>query len=184
MPLPALNPPPKTGNRVLDQWNYELWRKLGEATLTAPLSVTGTSQNITGVLASANASPNLIKNSSNDGKSDSIDAGSNATVRVYGPGGVGSNWNHYRNKVSVGTYAAVTFTGKAYATRYYIGYDTALNTWTISTSFKDVTGDAMVVFSVLTVSAGGGGGSSGGGGAGAGGEGGVGGDGGGYGLLL
>jgi len=178
-----LNPPPLTGNRAFDSWARELYRKLGQATDTAPVSVSGKSANITGILASANAAPNLVKNSTNDGTSDSIDAGTDATVRVYGPGGVGSNWSRYRNGAAVASHAAVTFTGKAYATLYYVAFDTALNSWVISTSYKDVTGDNQVIFSVLTVNGGGTGGSSGGGGAGTGGSGGVGGGGGGYGIF-
>lgn len=175
-PLP---PPPLTGDRALDAWNRELYRKIGQATIEAPIKAL----NITGQLASANASPNLVKNSTNDAKADSIDAGASATVRVYGPGGVGSNWSRYRNAALVQTHAAVTFTGKSYTTRYYIAFDTVLNTWTISTDFKNVTGDNMVTFSVLTVDPGGAGGAAGGGQSGAGGSGGVGSEGGGYGII-
>ena len=149
MPLPPLNPPPHTGKPIFDRWALELWRKVGEAA----------------AMPSESIAANVVKNQTNDGMADSIDAGSSATVRVYGPGGVGSNWSRYRNAALVKTHAAVTFTGKAYATRFYIGYDTRLNTWTISTAFKDVTADNMIVFSVKTVDAGGGGGVSGGGGA-------------------
>ncbi len=162
-----LNPPPITGNKAFDAWARELYLKIGQATNKAPVSISGdadgTSANITGILASAHASPNLVRNITNDGTADSIDAGADATVRVYGPGGVGSNWSAYRNGGLLASYAAVTFTGKAYSTRYYIGFDTSLSSWTISTAFKDVTGDNMIVFSVETVAAGGGGGLSGGG---------------------
>jgi hypothetical protein len=41
MPLPALNPPPRTGQKLLDDWLYLVWRKLGEASNTAPISVSG-----------------------------------------------------------------------------------------------------------------------------------------------
>jgi D-arabinose 1-dehydrogenase-like Zn-dependent alcohol dehydrogenase len=163
----------------------ELYRKIGQATDLAAVSVSGKSANITGILASVNAAPNLVKNSTNDGTADSIDAGADATVRVYGPGGVGSSWTRYRNAASVATHAAVTFTGKAYSTRFYLGYDVLLNNWTISTALKDVTGDSMITFSVKTVASGGAGGIAGGGGTGAGGSGGAdASDRAGYGLLL
>lgn len=165
-PLP---PPPQIFDRALNAWLRQLYEKIGKATDAIPVKST----NITGVLASANAAPNVAKNTSNDATADSVDAGSNATVRVYGPGGVGSNWSRFRNGASVASHAAVTFTGKAYSTRFYVAFDTALNTWIISTSYKDTTGDNMIQFSVLTVASGGGGGSSGGGGTGSGGEGGV-----------
>ncbi len=189
MTLPSganpLNYPPLTGNRALDRWFQELWRKLGESRDTAPLSVSGKSANITGILASANAAPNLVKNTTNDATADSIDAGSDATVRVYGPSGVGANWTRYRNSAAVGTHAAVTFTGKAYSTRYYIGLNTVTASWTISTAFKDVTGDNMVTFSVKTPAAGGLGAVGGGGAGGTGGSGGAdASDRAGYGLLL
>ncbi len=179
-----LSPPPFTGDRVLHSWLQDLYKAVGEATDTAKFSVAGTSNNITGILASANASPNIVKNMTNDATGDSIDAGADATVRVYGPAGLGSNWTRYRNGAQVGAHPAVTFTGKAYSTRYYIGFNPTTGSWTISTAFKNVTGDSLVTFSVQTVAAGGGGGISGGGGSGAGGSGGVGGGGSGYGLLL
>ncbi len=185
MTLPAnrnpLPPPPITGQRTFDSWARELYRAIGGASDSALLR----SENITGILASANAAPNLVKNTTNDATADSIDAGSDATVRIYGPGGVGSNWTRYRNGVAIASHAAVTFIGKSYATRYYIGFNTLIGSWLISTSYKDVTGDYMVVFSVLTVSAGGAGGASGGGSGGSGGTGGVGGGGfSGYGFIL
>ncbi len=177
MALPPLHPPPRGPlvgkDGILSgpwaQWFEVLYRKLGEA----------------GKVPSESVSPNLLKNVTNDAVANSIDAGSSATVRVYGPGGVGSNWNRYRDALLIATHAAVTFTGKAYSTRYYIGYDSVQNTWVISTAYKDVTADQMVIFSVKTVDAGGAGGSGGGGGQAEGGSGGFNpaGDGG-YGLIL
>lgn len=185
MTLPAgqnpLPPPPQIFDRALNAWLRQLYEKIGKATDAIPVKST----NITGTLASANAAINLLKNVSNDATADSVDAGADATVRVYGPGGVGSNWNRFRNGVLVATHAAVTFTGKAYSMRFYIGFDTVLSTWMISTAYKDVTGDNMVVFSVKSVASGGGGGVGGGGGTGSGGSGGTDtSDRGGYGVFL
>ncbi len=181
MALPHLPAPPDDlGSAAGKRWMQLLWRKLGEFSDEAPIKAA----NITGILASANAAPGIIRNLTNDATIDSVDAGASATVRVYGPGGVGSNWNRYRNLALAGSPAAVQFTGKAYSTRYYAALDTVTLQWTISTQLKDVTGDNMVIFSLLTKDAGGGGGASGGGASAAGGSGGVGASGGGYGMLL
>src|SRR2546421_278997 len=88
-------------------------------------------------------------------------------IVVNGPGGAGSNWNLYRNGSLISSYASATFTGKAYNTRYYLGFDVVTQLWTVSLSYKDTTGDNMVQFSVQTNTSNGAGGGTGGGGGGA-----------------
>ena len=177
MSLPHLPAPPrfpivdKDGMLTPEARERELrlWRKLGEYREIPSESIV----------------PNGIKNITNDATADSIDAGTSATVRVYGTGGVGSSWSRYRNKILIATHAAVSFTGKAYETRYYMEFNILTGVWTISTTYRDVIGDNSVQFSVKTVASGGGGGVSGGGGSGSGGSGGVdSGGGSGYGLVL
>jgi hypothetical protein len=90
--------------------------------------------------------------------------------------------------VLIATYPATSFAGKAYATTYYLGFDTATEAWTITTDYSEVTGDTMIVFAVRTHDSNGvtGAGSSGGGSGGDGGTGGSdfdGGSGGGFGRL-
>ena len=46
-------------------------------------------------------------------------AGSSATVRIYGMGGVGSSWTRYTGQ-GTQTFPAGTITGLAYSTTYYV----------------------------------------------------------------
>jgi hypothetical protein len=46
MALPPLHPPPRIDDQILYRWLYELWRKTGEDTATAPLSVSGQSATV------------------------------------------------------------------------------------------------------------------------------------------
>ena len=127
---------------------------------SSPTGLTG------GLTGSANLPMNVPLNSTNNATVDSVDAGSSATIRIYGPGGLGSSWMRFSGQ---GTewYPAGTITGLAYSTSYYV-------VWTGS-SYLAVTGQSQAVSDSYvfvgrptTVSAGGGGGSSGGGGTGGG----------------
>lgn len=195
MPLPALSPPPiNIGGMPKEwvDWFQGLYQKLGKASATAPLSVTGTSDNITGAidlgsahvanrLPSSRAAANLSLNNSNNVTADSIDVdASNCTVRVYGPGGVGTDWSRYEatatGYTTLGPYPATSFVGKAYATTYYIAFDPALSSYIISSDNRLVLPDSYFWVAQVAPNAsfGGGGATSGGGGTGAGGFGGAG----------
>lgn len=196
MTLPALSPPPiNVGGmpKAWLDWFQGLYQKLGKASETAPISVSGNSQNINGAidltsthvanrLPSAHAAANLATNNSNNATADSVDvdAGS-CKIRVYGPGGVGTDWNRFESEVTLGPFPATEILGLAYATTYYVAYDPDTNSYVYSTANKDVIGDRLYwVAKVLpNASFGGGGATTGGGGVGAGGSGG-----GGYGRFL
>jgi hypothetical protein len=113
-------------------------------------------------------------NTTNHATVDSIDAGSSATARIYGVGGVGTSWTRRNGFGTFPVFPAGTITGLAYSTNYYV-------MWTGPT--PTYPGAAYAAFSLLpnalpdnfvfaglvtTVAAGGSGGSSGGGGGGGG----------------
>lgn len=157
-------PPPPLGNlpKELEMWLIQIWRKLGSAADSADIDITGVSANITGAIdleeqvSGRLGTVNLVRgaglNITNNAICDStpVDA-SNTTVRVYGPGGVGSAWDVFQNRVQVlSGIEAVSFTGKSYATDYYVTYDTNTHEWSITTEYKETTGDDMVRFQVRT----------------------------------
>lgn len=115
--------------------------------------------------------PNDPTNTTNFATVDSIDAGSSATVRVYGTGGVGTSWtrrNGYGGPDPV--FPAGTITGLAYTTTYYIAWNGSA--YVAFTSFPNIMPDNYVwAGKVVTVASGGGGGTGGGGGSGGGGGG-------------
>jgi hypothetical protein len=137
--------------------NYSPYVIYGGAT---PAAVVG------GLAGSNNIQPNLPLNSTNNATVDSIDAGSSATARIYGPGGVGSAWMRFSGQGTT-SFPAGSITGLAYSTAYYV-------MWTGSayqafTQLSQALVDSYVfVGKVTTVASGGGGGSSGGGGTGGG----------------
>ena len=115
-------------------------------------------------LTSADQPPNAPFNNTNFATVDSIDAGADATIRIYGTGGVGSSWTRttgYGNE----TYAAGTILHKSYTTKYWIVWDVANQAYVALTSAPASLPDNFVFAGVVTtVAAGGGGGTSGGGG--------------------
>lgn len=177
MALRSLSPPPVKINIVLPngqlhptwgEWLDLIWRKTGKASDTAPINVAGDAGNITGVLSSAHAAPNLGFNSTNDATADSVDvdAGS-CKIRVYGPGGVGTDWRRYESGRTLGPFPATEILGLAYATTYYVAYNPNSSSYVYSASYKDVVSDELYwVAEVLpNASFGGAGATSGGGGA-------------------
>lgn len=121
---------------------------------------------------SENIAPNVPTNRRNNATVDSIDqgGGTGTTIRVYGPGGMGSTW-----KTSTGfgdlTYPYLTLSNKAYSTTYYVCYDGAQ--LVASTVSFDVLPDGYIWCGQITTVAMGGGGGTGGGGGSGGGSGGV-----------
>lgn len=141
------------------------WRKLGGFTHNAPVNST----NITGILASLNLNANGVLNSTNFCTVDSIDNGTDATIRVYGTGGIGTTWTRQVGSIVQGPYPALSAAGYAYNTDYYTMFDPATDSFNITENFADILPDNFFwCGKVHTVQAGGAGGSTGGGGTGGG----------------
>jgi hypothetical protein len=119
-------------------------------------------------LTSADQPPNAPFNNTNFATVDSVDAGTDATIRIYGTGGVGSSWTRttgYGNE----TYAAGTILHKSYTTKYWIVWDVINQLYGAQVTAPGILPDNFVFAGVVTtVASGGGGGSTGGGGAGGG----------------
>lgn len=121
-----------------------------------------------GVLRSPNFARNGILNATNFATVDSVDAGTSATARIYGNGGVGTTWNEVLSDLTgFGTqnvpFPAGQVAGLAYATLYYVMWNGT--SYVALTSLPATLPDKYVfVGQVTTVAAGGGGGTSGGGG--------------------
>lgn len=115
------------------------------------------------VLSSAQIPPNAPINTTNTATVDSIDAGSNATVRIYGSGGVGTGYTRITGYGSPSRPAG-TITGQPYATKLFIVYTgTAYLAFTLASS--TLPDGWEFIGPVTTVAAGGTGGIAGGGGA-------------------
>ena len=132
-------------------------------------AIVGTSQGVIDISSgqvadSTKLPPNSPLNITNNATVDSIDAGTNATIRVYGPGGVGTSFTRFTG-TSTTTIPAATLTGHAYSTKFYVVYDGSA--YHVFTNYTDSLGDQYLWAGVLmTVAAGGGGGTGGGGGSG------------------
>jgi hypothetical protein len=116
---------------------------------------------------SADLPSNTAANQSNTATIDSIDNGTNATARIYGPGGVGTG---YTRKTGFGDQARTTgtITG-AYSTKYVIYRANGGGAFSISTTAYDAIPDTLESVGAVTMcAAGGAGGTSGGGGSGGG----------------
>ena len=137
--------------------DYSSYVVFGGAT---PAAVVG------GLAGSNNIQVNIPLNSTNNATVDSIDGGSSATARIYGPGGVGSAWMRYSGQ-GTENYPAGSISGLAYNTMYYVMWTGAAYQAFGQLSLALV--DSYVyVGKITTVASGGGGGSSGGGGTGGG----------------
>lgn len=105
---------------------------------------------------------NVMNNYSNNATVDSIDNGTNATIRVYGTtGGPGTSWHQF---IGSGTGPEIpAFSGTAaYSTNFNVYYD---GSYHITPNGFDTLADGILFSgSLTTVASGGGGGSSGGGG--------------------
>jgi hypothetical protein len=115
-------------------------------------------------LSSSGDPGNVPSNTTNFATVDSIDAGADATIRVYGTGGVGSSWTR-QTGFGTETYPAGTILHKSYSTTYWVVYDKVGLQYLVFSSSPQALGDNYAFAgSVITVAAGGSGGSSGGGG--------------------
>ena len=118
-------------------------------------------------LASLHQANNAPTNRTNYCTVDSIDNGTDATIRVYDAvtGTPGTPWDSQVSSVIQGPYPALSQAGFAYATTYYVMYDPVANDFTVSQLFSDSLDDKLIFCGKLTtVASGGGGGTSGGGG--------------------
>jgi hypothetical protein len=98
--------------RVRSSYNQKNWSSY----------YTQTSAVSSGQMSSAATASNLSLNQSNFATVDSIGAGGSATVRIYGPGGVGTAWTSIlgsNSKVIPGG----TITNVAYGTNGYVAWD-------------------------------------------------------------
>ena len=137
--------------------DYSSYVVLGGAT---PSGVTG------GLVGSGNLPTNVPLNSTNNATVDSVDGGLSATIRIYGPGGVGSSWMRFSGQ-GTETYPAGSITGLAYSTAYYVIWNGSA--YLAFTQMSQAMSDGYVfVGRPTTVASGGSGGSSGGGGTGGG----------------
>lgn len=78
-----------------------------------------TKSGVVGPLGTPKIDNNMPLNATNNATVDSINAGASATARVYGPGGVGSNWVAFRGSLQT-SLSSGSVTGLAYSTNYYI----------------------------------------------------------------
>jgi hypothetical protein len=109
-------------------------------------------------------------NTTNHATVDSIDAGTSATARIYGVGGVGTSWVRRNGYGTFPAFPAGTITGLAYATPYYVMWTGPNPTFpgaayaAFSLLPNALPDNFVFVGKVTTVASGGGGGTSGGGG--------------------
>lgn len=111
------------------------------------------------IFSSALIPPNVGANSNNTATLDSIPVGGAATVRIYGPGGLGTT---YTRQMGYGTPTrpAGSVAGLAYNTRFYIVY-IAGGSYQASTNYVDSLPDGYeYVGTLITCPPGGGGGAT------------------------
>lgn len=126
------------------------------------------SASLSGSLTSLKVNTNVTSNFTNNATVDSIDNGTNATIRIYGPGGVGTTWNQFLSTQMSQNYPAGTLTG-AYSTSYAIMFNPLTGIFTANTTGFGTLPDGLIFAGTLmTVAHGGGGGTGGGGGSGGG----------------
>lgn len=130
-----------------------------------------------GQLRSTSINPNSQNNVTNFATVDSIDAGTSATIRVYGTaGGVGSSFQRQVGAVLVGPdgtantmFPSASLLGFAYSTHFTVLYDTTNNIYVAFTDSQypqTLPDNLAFVGTVTTVASGGTGGTPGGGGTG------------------
>src|SRR5215510_14707938 len=161
--------PVASGATVVD--GTATWQEIGLGTNCGPVAVSS------GFARSTSIASNSPVNNSNNAKVDSIDAGSSATIRAYGPGGPGSSWTRYDGQGGQTVIPSQTFAGAAYSTKYTVDYDPTTNSYPApfpnASQYTATLPDRYYfVGQVTTVASGGGGGSPGGGGDAGGGDGG------------
>lgn len=137
------------------------WRKTGQASDNAPIN----SLNITGILASLNLANNSQVNTTNFCTVDSVDNGVDATIRVYGSGGVGTTWTRQVGNVTLGPYPSLSQAGNDYDSDYFVMFNPDSSQFVVTKSFVEILPDGYIwCGQPHTVQSGGGGGTSGGGG--------------------
>ncbi len=137
------------------EWYVQAVNPVG--TSAAPPAIT-----LQAVTSSANLPANAPFNNMNNATVDSIDGGTSATVRVYGPGGVGTGWTRATGYGSEALPAG-TLAGLNYTTVYYVLWNG--EAYFATTSFVTALADNNIwVGTVKTCAAGGTGGTTGGGG--------------------
>lgn len=123
-----------------------------------------TKAGVLGPMGSAKLSQNVMFNYSNNATVDSIDNGTNATVRVYGPGGVGTTWHQFIGNQVSQEYPAFSGT-TAYNQDTWVYFD-GISFFITTTPSNTLTDGLRFCAKIHTVASGGGGGTGGGGGAG------------------
>ncbi len=114
-------------------------------------------------LTSADQPINAPTNNTNFASVDSVDAGSDTTIRIYGVGGPGSSWTRPAGFGTM-TFPPGTIPHKAYSTVYNVVYDTIGQQYLAFTDAPSALPDNYAFAGqTKTVDPGGGGGSSGGG---------------------
>jgi hypothetical protein len=139
-------------------WND--WQVFISAALCGPVAVQS------GFERSTSVAPRSVLNT-NNATADSVDAGSNATIRIYGSGGVGSSYTRFDGQGNQITTAGASILGASYTTQYAVVLNSLLVhlAFPTATQYLQTIADAFFyIATLLTVAAGGGGGSSGGGG--------------------
>lgn len=105
--------------------------------------------------SSAGLPTNSTTNVTNTATLDSIDAGSNATVRIYGPGGLGSTYTRVTG-FGTRTRPSGSIAGVAYLTLYAVLYDTINQIYLATTSYSATLPDNYEWVGTLTTTAHGG----------------------------
>ena len=143
-----------------DGQNWNAWKIFTSAAACGPIGVQS------GFQRSTSIAPRSVLNT-NNATANSIDAGSSATIRLFGPGGVGSSYTRFDGQGNQITTAAATILGASYTTQYAIVLNAQLvhQAFPSATQYLQTIADALFYIATLTtVAAGGGGGSTGGGG--------------------
>lgn len=108
------------------------------------------------VLFSSNVlPPNVSTNTTNTATIDSIDAGSNVLVRIYGPGGIGTGYMRLTGYGNLNRPNG-SISGLAYTTKYVILYDTINKVYLATTTFPPALPDSYEWVGVVTTTAAGG----------------------------
>lgn len=100
------------------------------------------------LFSSALVPGNATANTTNTATLDSVDAGSSATARIYGPGGVGTSYSRNTGFGAL-TRPGGSVTGLAYLTVYYIIYEVATQSYAATTSYSDSLPDGYEWVGVL-----------------------------------
>jgi hypothetical protein len=139
-------------------WNA--WQIFISAAVCGPVAVQS------GFERSTSVAPRSVLNT-NNATADSADAGSNATIRIFGPGGLGSSYTRFDGQGNQITTAGASILGAAYTTQYAIVLNSLLThlAFPTATQYLQTIADAFFyIATITTVASGGTGGSSGGGG--------------------